>query len=315
MIDAQITEVVDGDTIRVSARGARRRTYTVRLIGIDTPETRKPGTGVECGGKQASASMLALSFSAPEDSDADGLLDAEGGDGRRVTLTTDPTQDTFDRYRRLLAYVETRSGNQLNVAQVTAGWAETYVFNDKPFRQASRFRAAERRARGVRRGAWASCGGDFHRPAAAARAAQRGSVCSRRLALRTLRAQRRINRRDIPYARIVTRPICRDLTGDGERELAFTLSLGGSGGDVHWGILRRSVSGRLTVAPWESGRGFGIRLENGELAVASPVYRRGDLGCCPTGGYRVRRVGWNGARFVIRSSRIEADVPRGFYDR
>ena len=89
-IRARIVEVIDGDTIRVRARGARRRTYTVRLIGIDTPETRKPGTPVECGGKEASACMLRLSFSTPEDSDADGLLDCEGGQGRRVTLTTDP---------------------------------------------------------------------------------------------------------------------------------------------------------------------------------------------------------------------------------
>ena len=95
----------------------------MRLIGIDAPERKRPATPVECGGKQASANMLRLSFSAPEDSDGDGLLDREGGQGRRVTLTTDPTQDTLDRYRRLLAYVETRSGNQLNIAQVAAGWA------------------------------------------------------------------------------------------------------------------------------------------------------------------------------------------------
>jgi len=89
--------VVDGDTVKVRAFRAGRRTYTVRLIGIDTPETKRPATPVECGGKEASASMLRLSFSAPKDSDGDGLLDREGGKGRRVTLTTDPTQDAFDR--------------------------------------------------------------------------------------------------------------------------------------------------------------------------------------------------------------------------
>jgi len=49
--------------------------------------------------------MLRLPFSAPRDTDADGLLDQAGGQGRQVRLTTDPTQDRFDRYRRLLAYV------------------------------------------------------------------------------------------------------------------------------------------------------------------------------------------------------------------
>ena len=42
LIDARIIDVVDGDTVKVRAFGARRRFYTVRLIGIDTPETRKP---------------------------------------------------------------------------------------------------------------------------------------------------------------------------------------------------------------------------------------------------------------------------------
>ena len=68
---------------------------------------------VECGGRDATAQMLRLAFSAPTDSDGDGLLDREGGDGRRVVLRTDPTQDLFDRYDRLLAYVTTRGGTSL----------------------------------------------------------------------------------------------------------------------------------------------------------------------------------------------------------
>ena len=286
-ICARIVEVIDGDTIRVRARGARRRTYTVRLIGIDTPETRKPGTPVECGGKEATANMLRLSFSAPDDSYADGLL----------------------------AYVETRSGRQLNVAQVAAGWAETYVFNCKSFRQVSRFRAAERRAHGARRGAWASCGVDFHRPAAAARSAQRGSVCSRRLALRTLRRAAADQPARCPACAHRHVP---DLPRPDRRRGARAGVHAQPRGQRRRRPLGHPASqrlGRLTVAPWESGRGFGIRLENDELAVASPVYRSGDPGCCPTGGWRIRRFGWNGARFTVRSSRIEADVPRGFYDR
>jgi hypothetical protein len=46
------------------------------------------------------------------------------GHGRRVVLTTDPTQATFDRYGRPLAYVRTTTGNQLNVAQVVVGRRE-----------------------------------------------------------------------------------------------------------------------------------------------------------------------------------------------
>jgi micrococcal nuclease len=165
VIAARITSVVDGDTIKVKAFGAARDVYTVRLLGIDTPETKKPSTPVECGGKRATASMLRLSFTAPTDGDGDGLEDTKGGDGRRVTLTTDPTQSTFDRYGRLLAYATTKAGTNLQTTQLSRGWATVYVFGVKPFQRVAAFRAAERRARAGARGAWRLCGGNFHTPA------------------------------------------------------------------------------------------------------------------------------------------------------
>jgi micrococcal nuclease len=158
VIRGQITDVVDGDTIKVRASGGKR--YTVRLIGIDTPETKRPGVKVECGGPEASSSMLALGFSKPVDSDGDGLFDEKGGTGRKVRLTTDTTQDTYDRYKRLLAYADTSAG-QLNVSQVAAGWSKVYVFK-KRFRQHGRFVEAQRRARSDGRGVWGQCDGDFH---------------------------------------------------------------------------------------------------------------------------------------------------------
>jgi micrococcal nuclease len=160
--DARITSVVDGDTVRVRLAGGRYE--RVRLIGIDTRETKRPGTPVECGGKRATDEMLRLAFTEPQDTDGDGLLDEEGGDGRQVTLRTDPTQDTRDRYGRLLAYVTTSAGVNLAVEQLSAGWAEVYVY-ERPFQQLGRFRAAERRSRRAGRGAWRLCGGDFHTPA------------------------------------------------------------------------------------------------------------------------------------------------------
>jgi micrococcal nuclease len=150
---------VDGDTIRVKLANARFE--TVRLIGIDTPETKKPGVAVECGGKRATDNLLRLSFTAPVDTDGDGLLDDEGGDGRRVTLRTDPTQDTRDSFGRLLAYVTTSANRNLAVDQLAGGWAKVFVF-DRPFRQLARFRAAERRAKTAGRGSWTTCGGNFH---------------------------------------------------------------------------------------------------------------------------------------------------------
>lgn len=162
-IAARITSVVDGDTIRVKAFGARRRFYTVRLIGIDTPETHKPGRGVECGGRRATAAMWRLSFRGAKDSDGDGLGDSAEGLGRRVTLTTDPTQDTFDRYGRLLAYVKTVAGKNLQVEMLRRGWAKVYVYGGKPFQRVDRFRRASGRAAGGRRGVFRRCGGNFHK--------------------------------------------------------------------------------------------------------------------------------------------------------
>lgn len=166
-LSARITAVIDGDTVRVRTTSGRR--YTVRLIGIDTPETKKPGTAVECGGREATANMLRLAFSAPTDANGDGLLDQQGGVGRSVRLTTDPTQDRFDRYRRLLAYVRTSSAF-LNEAQVSSGWATVYVYQGKAFRELGRLRRTQETARAAGRGVWGKCGGDFHRPAAAAAA-------------------------------------------------------------------------------------------------------------------------------------------------
>jgi micrococcal nuclease len=164
VIEARITSVTDGDTIKVRAFGAKRKFYRVRLIGIDTPETKRPGVSIECGGPDATDSMLSLAFTDPVDTDDDGLLDEEGGDGRRLTLRTDPTQDTFDRFGRLLAYVTTKAGENLAVQQLAAGWATIYVFDER-FEQQPRFRAASDRAKANDRGAWDMCGGNFHRAA------------------------------------------------------------------------------------------------------------------------------------------------------
>ena len=48
-------------------------------------------------------------------------------------------------------------------------------------------------------------------------------------------------------------------------------------------------------------------------AVLHPIYRSGDPNCCPTGGYRYRRFGWDGARFVVRVEQVLPRIPAGFY--
>ena len=55
---ATVTAVIDGDTIRVRLAGGA--VETVRYIGVDTPETREPGTPVQCYGPEATARNTAL---------------------------------------------------------------------------------------------------------------------------------------------------------------------------------------------------------------------------------------------------------------
>ena len=128
-----VTRVIDGDTIAVGRE-------TIRLIGIDTPESMTPGTPVECGANAASRWMKRFAT------------------GKRVRYQTDETQDTRDRYGRLLAYVYLADGPQLQRSILRAGWAGVYVYNGKPFQQVGSFRTrpARRSTPGAARGATAA---------------------------------------------------------------------------------------------------------------------------------------------------------------
>jgi micrococcal nuclease len=137
-IRSKVVRVVDGDTIVVRPLEAtRRRRYTVRLLGIDSPEKRPK----ECGANPAADNARSL---APR--------------GRRVLLKTDPTQPTFDRYDRLLAYVRLPGGRQLNRAQIADGWAKVLVVGRR-FQQYGTFMRTARRAKRQNAGAWGLCGG------------------------------------------------------------------------------------------------------------------------------------------------------------
>ena len=148
---ARIVSVIDGDTIRVRLRSGALR--IVRLIGIDTPESRKPGVPVECGAMSATNSMTKLAF---RTRGARRL-------GHRVRLTTDPTQDSVDRYGRLLAYVNRRTdGLDLGGSMIRKGWSMAYVYDSRPFQRLGSYSAIQRHAESNKRGVWAACGGDFH---------------------------------------------------------------------------------------------------------------------------------------------------------
>jgi micrococcal nuclease len=132
---ATVTRVVDGDTLVVRVRGADER---VRLIGIDTPESVKPRTPVQCFALEASARTKAL---LPP--------------GTAVRLERDA--ELRDRYERLLAYVYRQSdGLFLNLALAREGFALPYTFPPN-VAHADEFVAAAAEARQARRGLWSRC--------------------------------------------------------------------------------------------------------------------------------------------------------------
>ncbi len=131
---ASLWYVVDGDTIRLS-----NGDY-VRLIGMDTPETVKPGTPVQPYGPQASADLKRMLA------------------GRSSVVLEKDVSNT-DYYGRLLRFVWIRSGNswfQLDYELVVRGDARIDTF-PPDVRYEANYAAAERIAQAHHVGRWATC--------------------------------------------------------------------------------------------------------------------------------------------------------------
>jgi micrococcal nuclease len=129
---AYVKRVIDGDTIEVSIAG---RDDEVRYIGIDTPETVKPGTPIQCFGPQASA------------------LNHRLVEGRAVRLVFD--SERRDVYGRELAYVHVGQ-RFINARLVRLGYARTLTIppNDT---HAGLFHRLARAAGLAGRGLWGAC--------------------------------------------------------------------------------------------------------------------------------------------------------------
>ena len=127
---ATVVRVVDGDTIKVEIDGQK---YTVRYIGVDTPETVAPNRPVEYMGPEASAKNKALV------------------DGRQVILVKDISET--DKYGRLLRFVFT-DGIFVNRELVRLGYAQTITYPPDISCKDS-FRAVEKQAREQEIGLWA----------------------------------------------------------------------------------------------------------------------------------------------------------------
>jgi micrococcal nuclease len=134
-ITGRVVRAVDGDTIVVDVGGGREE--RVRYIGVDTPETVKPRTSVQCFGRYASQFNHRLV------------------DGRAVRLVTDA--EARDRYGRLLAYVyRAEDGMFVNAEIVRDGYAKLLTIPPN-VRHVEQFRALATEARRAGRGLWNAC--------------------------------------------------------------------------------------------------------------------------------------------------------------
>ena len=129
-ISAHVERVIDGDTIQVRVEGKR---YTVRLIGVDTPETKHPTKPVQYFGREASAFTKAAL------------------EGKTVRLQKDRTGDTVDRYGRRLRYV-LLDGDNFNARLIRDGYAHAY--RRFPFSKRTEFIRLEEQARRRGIGLW-----------------------------------------------------------------------------------------------------------------------------------------------------------------
>jgi len=122
----KVKRVIDGDTLLL-VNGER-----VRLIGVDTPETKHPQKPVQYFGREAY------------------LFTKKMIDGKEARLEFE--RQKRDRYGRLLAYIYLSDGTFLNAEIIKQGYG--FAYTKFPFKYMGEFRRYEREARENRKGLW-----------------------------------------------------------------------------------------------------------------------------------------------------------------
>lgn len=143
----EVVKVVDGDTLTLNMGN---KTETLRLIGMDTPETVDPRKPVQCFAKEASNKAKEMLM------------------GKRVRIEADPSQGERDKYNRLLRYIFLEDGTFYNRLMIEEGYAHEYTYNT-PYKYQSEFKEAETKAREGKKGFWGdACDGNTEQSASSA---------------------------------------------------------------------------------------------------------------------------------------------------
>ena len=127
----KVTYVIDGDTIKIDYYGVET---SVRLIGVNTPETVDPRKAVECFGVEASNYLKVLLG------------------GQYVKLERDYTQSDRDKYDRLLRYVYLND-EDVGYKIISNGYGYEYTYY-VPHRKVVLYKIAEKEAANSNKGLW-----------------------------------------------------------------------------------------------------------------------------------------------------------------
>jgi micrococcal nuclease len=130
-----VTKVVDGDTLDIDIPDGNHTHTRIRLLGIDTPETKDPRTGPMYFGKEASDFAIQKAL------------------GKQVTIFLDKDKNPRDKYHRLLAYIQLPDGKFLNEELLSEGYAYAYLtFKHSLY---NKYKQLEAVARSQKKGLWA----------------------------------------------------------------------------------------------------------------------------------------------------------------
>jgi endonuclease YncB( thermonuclease family) len=99
-----VVKVIDGDTLDLAVADGKYPATRVRLLGVDTPETKHPKMG--------------QMYYGPEACNFTEKLTAD----QKVMVIIDTLSQSRDRYGRLLCYIQTRSGQILNEQLIIQGF-------------------------------------------------------------------------------------------------------------------------------------------------------------------------------------------------
>lgn len=133
---SEVIQVLDGDTIIASISGKHE---SVRLIGIDAPETEKEGQESQCFSNESREEMKKLVG------------------GQVVKLVSDPTQSDKDKYERLLRYIYLADETMVNRTMLSGGFAREYTYLGNSYQYQKEFIDAQKEAKEKNLGLWSAC--------------------------------------------------------------------------------------------------------------------------------------------------------------